>query len=180
MLARLRHDRGFARATITYRSSANELKHLVEAQRHDPKTRRQPLLVAGGGAQVTAIDLSEAMFAKARAKLGADTVEFRLHDLALPFPFVAEFFDRVISGLVVDHISDLVAFFSRIFRGPQLATKNSVRRQSVPGRIKDTAAPGSMLNYPLKVLGGPFRVGLDEGFSESESFVRFLQLAARV
>jgi len=79
-------------------------------------TGRHSLLLARGGAQVTAIDFSKAMLAKARAKHGADTVEFRQHDLALPFPFVAEYFDRVISGLVVDHISDLVAFFSELRR----------------------------------------------------------------
>lgn len=79
-------------------------------------TGRHSLLLSQAGAEVTAIDFSESMLAKARAKPGADQVQFRHHDLSEPFPFDREQFDRVISTLVVDHIADLAAFFAELRR----------------------------------------------------------------
>ena len=79
-------------------------------------TGRHALLLAQSGAKVTAIDFSEGMLAKAGAKLGGHDVEFLQHDLESPLPFADHHFNGVISGLVVDHITDLVGFFSELRR----------------------------------------------------------------
>ena len=79
-------------------------------------TGRHALALASHGAKVTAIDFSEGMLNKSRAKPGAEAVEFRQHDLAHPLPFPDRSFDRVISGLVIDHIGDLRGCFSELRR----------------------------------------------------------------
>src|SRR6267154_6180862 len=48
-------------------------------------TGRHAVRLAAAGARVTAIDFSEAMLNRARAKPGADAVAFICHDLAEPF-----------------------------------------------------------------------------------------------
>src|SRR5207249_1549358 len=47
------------------------------------------------------------MLARARAKAGSAGINFRVHDLAQPLPFADAMFDRVVCGLVIDHIADL-------------------------------------------------------------------------
>lgn len=79
-------------------------------------TGRHALRLAAAGARVTAIDFSEEMLARARAKPGADAIAFRVHDLARPLPFPAAAFDRVVCGLVVDHIPDLAGLFREMGR----------------------------------------------------------------
>lgn len=79
-------------------------------------TGRHSLRLARAGARVTALDLSSLMLEKARAKPGAERVEFRVHDLAEHLPFAPESFDRVLSGLVLDHIRDLDALFAEMKR----------------------------------------------------------------
>src|SRR4051812_49296456 len=56
-------------------------------------TGRHAVRLARAGAVVTAVDFSEAMLAQARAKLGAEHVEFRVHDLSKPLPFEDHGFD---------------------------------------------------------------------------------------
>ncbi len=70
-------------------------------------TGRHALRLAVRGARVTAVDFSEAMLAKARAKAGAETISFIEHDLAKPLPLAGASFDRVVCGLVLEHIADL-------------------------------------------------------------------------
>lgn len=79
-------------------------------------TGRQAIRLAAAGARVTAVDFSDGMVAKARDKAGWDRVEFITHDLTRPLPFRDQCFDRVLSCLVLDHISDVVAFFSECRR----------------------------------------------------------------
>lgn len=79
-------------------------------------TGRHAAWLAARGARVTAIDFSEGMLSKARAKPECDGVEFRVHDLAQPLPFADDSFDRVVCGLVLDHISDLGLIFSEMRR----------------------------------------------------------------
>src|SRR5262245_6629604 len=79
-------------------------------------TGRHALRLAAEGATVPALDFSEAMLARARAKPGAGAVTFRAHDLALPLPFAAGSFDLVVCGLVIDHIGDLAALFAEMRR----------------------------------------------------------------
>jgi len=79
-------------------------------------TGRHALSLARCGAQVTAIDFSSGMLGKARAKPGAEAVEFLQHDLQSPLPFSDGQFDRVVSGLVVDHIGSLADYFAELRR----------------------------------------------------------------
>jgi ubiquinone/menaquinone biosynthesis C-methylase UbiE len=79
-------------------------------------TGRHALRFAAAGARVTAIDFSEEMLRKAQAKPGATGVRFEVHDLAQPLPFPAASFDRVVCGLVVDHIADLAGLFAELHR----------------------------------------------------------------
>ena len=79
-------------------------------------TGRHALRWAAVGARVTAVDFSEAMLQRARAKAGAQAVAFVHHDLAKPFPLESAAFDRVFCCLVLDHIADLDKFFCELRR----------------------------------------------------------------
>jgi malonyl-CoA O-methyltransferase len=56
------------------------------------------------------------MLAKARAKPGAERVRFVQHDLHRPLPLSDAAFDRVVCGLVLEHIEDLALLFSEMRR----------------------------------------------------------------
>jgi malonyl-CoA O-methyltransferase len=56
------------------------------------------------------------MLDKARRKSGAEHVKWIERDVALPLPFDDASFDRVLTGLVLDHISNLPAFFAELGR----------------------------------------------------------------
>ena len=79
-------------------------------------TGRHALRFAAAGATVHALDFSEAMLERARAKPGASDLVFQVHDLAKPLPFADESFDRVMCGLVIDHIADLEGLFQEMHR----------------------------------------------------------------
>jgi SAM-dependent methyltransferase len=77
-------------------------------------TGRHALRLAAAGARVTAVDFSEAKLQRARSKPGADAITFVRHDLTEPFPLASAAFDRVFCCLVLDHITELDKFFSRL------------------------------------------------------------------
>lgn len=79
-------------------------------------TGRHAFRLAASGAKVTAIDFSEGMLQKARAKPGAEAIRFQTHDLARPFPLADLAFDRVVCGLVLDHITELDHIFREMGR----------------------------------------------------------------
>lgn len=79
-------------------------------------TGRHSIRLADGGAEVHAVDFSEAMLARARRKAGAEQVRFHVHDLKMPLPFADESFDRVVCGLVIDHITNLFDLFVQMRR----------------------------------------------------------------
>jgi malonyl-CoA O-methyltransferase len=79
-------------------------------------TGRHALQLAAAGARVTAVDFSEAMLQRARAKPGSETITFIRHDLAKPLPLPGASFDRVFCCLVLDHIAQLDAFFVELRR----------------------------------------------------------------
>lgn len=79
-------------------------------------TGRHAVRLAAAGASVTALDFSEEMLAKARAKPGADRVRFIRHDLHQPLPLPDASFDRVLCCLVLDHIADLDLLFHEFAR----------------------------------------------------------------
>jgi len=79
-------------------------------------TGRHALRMAAAGARVTAVDFSEAMLQRARAKPGAGAITFVRHDLAEPFPLRSAAFDRVFCCLMLDHIGELEKFFRELRR----------------------------------------------------------------
>jgi malonyl-CoA O-methyltransferase len=79
-------------------------------------TGRHSLWLAGAGAAVTAVDFSAGMLDEARRKPGAETVRFVVHDLHEPLPFEGGSFDLVVSGLVLEHLRELGAFFAEARR----------------------------------------------------------------
>jgi malonyl-CoA O-methyltransferase len=79
-------------------------------------TGRHALALAAAGAQVTAVDFSEGMLAKARAKPGAERVRFVQHDLETPLPLESAAFDRVTCCLVLDHVAELGGLFREMGR----------------------------------------------------------------
>ncbi|PWU15904.1 MAG: class I SAM-dependent methyltransferase [Verrucomicrobia bacterium] len=79
-------------------------------------TGRHAIRWAAAGARVTAVDFSESMLARARAKPEAGRINFICHDLARPFPLKSASFDRVFCCLVLDHIKDLAGFFGELRR----------------------------------------------------------------
>lgn len=79
-------------------------------------TGRHAVALAGAGARVTGVDFSKGMLEKARAKPGADAVDFINLDASGSLPFEAGSFDRVISCLVLDHVRDVAGFFAELGR----------------------------------------------------------------
>lgn len=79
-------------------------------------TGRHAIRLAASGAKVTALDFSDGMLERARAKPGASDITFIRHDLTKTFPLESGSFDRVVCCLVLDHICDLKGFFSELGR----------------------------------------------------------------
>ena len=116
---------GYDRWALVYDHDANPLPALEEPFVHEAMgdvkglavldlgcgTGRHALRLAEAGADVTAVDFSEGMLAEAHRKAGAGRVRFVVHDLHDPLPMPAGSFDRVVSGLVLEHLRDLDGFF---------------------------------------------------------------------
>ena len=79
-------------------------------------TGRHAIELAAAGARVTAVDFSEGMLEKARAKPGAAGIAFIAHDLARPLPLESAAFDRVVCCLVLEHIRNLTTLFAEMRR----------------------------------------------------------------
>jgi len=79
-------------------------------------TGRHCAWLAEAGARVTAVDFSAGMLAKARDRVPAGNVRFVEHDLHEPLPFEDASFAAVVSGLVLEHLRDLSAFFAEAHR----------------------------------------------------------------
>lgn len=67
-------------------------------------------------ARLVAVDFSPGMLAEARRKVDSPRVEFVQHDLHEPLPLEDATFDLVVSGLVLEHLRDLRAFFGEVRR----------------------------------------------------------------
>src|SRR5688572_28474600 len=63
--------------------------------------------------RVTAVDLSEEMLAKARAKISSPKVEFVQADITKPWSFATDKYDLVSFSLVLEHIEDLGPIFEK-------------------------------------------------------------------
>lgn len=79
-------------------------------------TGRHSIPLAAAEARVTALDFSQGMLDKARAKPGADAVRFIHHDLDSPLPLDDASFNIVLCALVLDHIANLDLLFSEFAR----------------------------------------------------------------
>jgi len=79
-------------------------------------TGRHTAYLAAAGATVTAIDFSQGMLDQAKAKAACRGVTFQTHDLARPMPFAEASFDRIVCGLVLDHIRDPGLLFREMRR----------------------------------------------------------------
>jgi ubiquinone/menaquinone biosynthesis C-methylase UbiE len=78
-------------------------------------TGRHALRLASAGARVVGVDFSLAMMERARAKPYADRIAFICADcLRLPLP--GSSFDRVISGLVAEHVPALEPYLAELGR----------------------------------------------------------------
>lgn len=153
-------------------------------------TGRHALRLAGRGARVEAIDFSEVMLEKARQKAGADHVSFRAHDLATPLPFPSGSFDRIVCGLVIDHIGDLVGLFRemhRVCRQGEIAVVSvmhpAMMLKGVQARFHDPASgreirpeshPHELSDYVLAATRAGFALEhLSEHKADEELAVRF-------
>jgi malonyl-CoA O-methyltransferase len=79
-------------------------------------TGRHALRLAAAGARVQALDFSPVMLERARQKASGLDISFHAHDLAHPLPFADGAFNRVLCGLVLDHIADLDGLFREMHR----------------------------------------------------------------
>ncbi|MDX9723570.1 MAG: class I SAM-dependent methyltransferase [Myxococcota bacterium] len=89
-------------------------------------TGRHSIWLASRGAQVTALDFSTGMLSRAahqwrqRQELSRPEplgeLAFIEHDLSQPLPFETGSFELVLSSLVLEHLSDLPAFFAESHR----------------------------------------------------------------
>jgi len=150
-------------------------------------TGRHAIRLGEQGARVTALDFSEGMLAKARAKPGADRVRWLVHDFARPLPFSRHSFDRVLSALVLEHIpvDQLVAFFGELGRvarddgvivvtamHPAMFLKGvSANFRDESGEIRPRSYTASLSDYVLGavraglVLDGLAELSVDSGLA---------------
>jgi ubiquinone/menaquinone biosynthesis C-methylase UbiE len=75
-------------------------------------TKAQPNLPAGR--QVTAVDLSEEMLAKAKEKINNDSVQFVQADITGNWVFAEKKYDLVTFSLVLEHIQNLDHIFNEV------------------------------------------------------------------
>lgn len=135
-------------------------------------TGRHALWLAAAGATVTAVDFSEGMLAEARRKLEPIGVRLLVHDLQEPLPFPDAAFDLVVSGLVLEHLRDLLAFFGETHRvtrpggravisamHPAMFLRGSQARFTDP-TSGEVVAPGSYAHQ----LGDFFMAAVQSGF----------------
>jgi malonyl-CoA O-methyltransferase len=121
---------GYDRWAAVYDHDRNPLTALEEAQVRNAVgevhglavldlgcgTGRHTLWLAAAGGSVTALDFSEGMLQEARKKPGASAIRFAAHDLHQPLPLADKAFDVVVSGLVLEHLRDIPAFFREVQR----------------------------------------------------------------
>jgi malonyl-CoA O-methyltransferase len=135
---------------------------------------RHALPLAAAGATVVGVDFSEGMLAEARRKPGAEAVRFVVHDLHLPLPFGDGEFDRVVSGLVLEHLRELEGFFAEARRvlkpggravvsamHPAMCLRGAQARFSDPASgqlVQPGSVPHSIGAFVMAAVRGGFRL----------------------
>jgi ubiquinone/menaquinone biosynthesis C-methylase UbiE len=79
-------------------------------------TGKNTIWLADGSLEVIAIDLSEAMLGRARARVTAPHVRFLNHDLRIRWPLADESVDLIVGNLVLEHVQDLTFVFGEMKR----------------------------------------------------------------
>jgi malonyl-CoA O-methyltransferase len=79
-------------------------------------TGKNTALLAQIGLKVLALDFSEGMIDRAKAKLRSDHVSFAVADLTRPWPCRDGCADLIVCNLVLEHIGDLSFIFSEAAR----------------------------------------------------------------
>lgn len=72
--------------------------------------------LAGQGAQIVAMDFSEAMLERARARVGRSSARFELGDVTHPWPAEDDSCDLAVITLVLEHVEDLAPVFAQARR----------------------------------------------------------------
>jgi ubiquinone/menaquinone biosynthesis C-methylase UbiE len=153
-------------------------------------TGRLSVWLASAGAAVTGVDFSEGMLEAARRKAEAWTVRFLVHDLHQPLPFADGSFDRVVSGLVLEHLRELDPFFAesrRVLRPGGRAVFSAMHPamflKGVQARFTDPASgekvqPGSVAHsvgdFVMAAVRAGFTLeGVDERAPDADFAARF-------
>lgn len=135
-------------------------------------TGRHTAWLAAAGARVTAVDFSAGMLAEAKQKVTGHEVTFVEHDLHRSLPFAAGNFDLAVSGLVLEHLVDLRAFFGevrRVLRGGSRAVVSAMHPamflRSSQARFTDpmsgeVIAPGSVNHTIVEMVMATIDAGL--------------------
>jgi len=79
-------------------------------------TGKNTALLARIGKKVHALDFSEGMIARAKAKFSFDNVTFEVADITLPWPCKDRSFDLIACNLVLEHVRDLSFIFAEAAR----------------------------------------------------------------
>jgi malonyl-CoA O-methyltransferase len=160
-------------------------------------TGRHAVWLANVGAAVIGLDFSLGMMDKARAKPGAEKVRFLVHDLHERLPFADGVFDRVVSGLVLEHLRRLEPFFAEARRvlkpggravvsgmHPAMFLRNTRARFRDP-LTGETVEPGSVEHTVGDLVMAAVRAGfalegVDERAPDAELAARYPRAAKYV
>lgn len=125
-------------------------------------TGRHTLWLAAEGATVTGVDFSAGMLEEARRKPGAERVRFVVHDLHERLPFEDAAFDRVVSGLVLEHLRDPDAFFAEVRRVLRVGGRAVVSAMHPAMFLRGSQAAFTDPASGEKVRPGSFAHGIGE------------------
>lgn len=103
-------------------------------------TGRNSRKLAALGAQVTGVDFSEGMLAKAGENSQRHPIQYIQADLSQPLPFAPQEFDLVLSSLVIEHLENLTAFFRETHRICKPEGKILITDLHPSMRLKDAQA----------------------------------------
>ena len=137
-------------------------------------TGRHAVDLARAGALVTALDFSEGMLQRARAKSAGLGIQWIAHDLHTPLPLPPGDFDRVICCLVLEHITQLKHLFAELGRickpaghivvsamHPAMMLKGITARFTDPGSGRETrpqSHPNQISDFVMAALAAGLRI----------------------